>query len=446
MGRISKLVSLLTTFAVATAISIAPANATTQPATITAPAGPSVMVANLALSYTLPETPRAGSVLVTLSRTSPASPSVSRIFVMGNSQSVSLNINPFASNGTIISQGLGNISSVDPQSDDMQVGVYTISVSYQDATSSPLATTSLAGTTLTLLCDVGSFSTDGNVPVGGGCTLAPRGSYVSLAGSTSATVCDAGYFTINDGSPSCLPAPAGKFSTAGNVGVAPSECAAGTYQPSQGQSECLLARVGHYVSDTGQITDLICPLGTYRAETGRTSCVDAPAGTYVSVTGAQAASNCLVGTFSSSTRSTSCIPAPANFYVATVAATSATACPSGYTSDAGSDAATDCIAPVVVQTPAVVVTPATNQAPAAKASPFILKGKKRTIKSIAIESKMSIPAKAKLSASVAKASKRFCVVSGSSIKAIKRGTCVVTVKVKPKKGATKSKTTRIAVK
>jgi len=405
MVRISRFVSVVTTFVLATAISIQPVGAspdtfTAAPGIIT-PTGPSILVGNLGLSYILPQVPLTGSVRVTLSRTSPASPSVTRIFQMGNSQEVNLSsIDPFASDLSIIGQSSGNISDVFPISDAMQVGVYRITVGYQNADGSAAATESISGITLTVRCDVGTYSTDGNVPVGSGCTKAPLGTYVSITGQTSATPCNAGYFAISLASTSCIPSPAGKFSAAGNGGVAPSDCVAGTYQPSQGQSSCL----------------------------------DAPAGTYVSETGAHATLDCVAGTFSASARSISCAQSPANFYVATVAATSATACPSNYTSPAGSDALSDCIAPAVATIPPVV-----------KSSPYILKGKKRTIKSIAVEIKMSVPAKAKVTANVAKASKKFCVVSGSSIKALKRGTCVVTLKVKPTKGSAKTKAASITI-
>jgi hypothetical protein len=443
MVRISKFVSVVATFVLATAISIPPAGAnpdtfTAAPGIIT-PSVPSIMVGTLDLSYILPQVPGDGSVRVVLTRTSPASPSVRRIFQMGSSQSVSLNIDPFDSDNNIINMSLGNVLAVNPQSDAMQVGVYTITVEYQNAEGSAAATASIAGITLTVRCDVGTYSTDGNVPVGSSCTQAPLGTYVSTTGKTSATPCSAGYFAISLASTSCIPSPAGKFSAAGNSGVAPSDCGVGTYQPSQGQSECLLGRTGHYVSDIGQTTDLACPVGTYRLEQGQASCLDAPAGTYVSVTGAQASNNCLAGTFSASTRSTSCVVAQANFYVDTIAATAATACPATYTSPAGSDSATDCIAPVVSQTPSVVA------APTAKALPSLGVGKKMKIKTLATEIEMSIPAKSKLSAKVAKSSKKFCKVSGTSIKALKTGSCVVTVKVKPKKGSATTKATTITI-
>lgn len=302
MRRILKSVSLVITFALASALSVAPANATTQFPIINTPSGATVMVNNLTFSYTLPEAPLAGSVRVTLSRTSPASPAVTRTYIMGNSQSVSLNINPFASNLDTIDQSAGAITAIESPSDVVQVGTYAISVRYQDAAGSPAATASVQNITLTAPCSVGNYSTDGNVPVG---------------------------------------------------------------------------------SD--------------------------------------------------------CIQAPANSYVATTGATSATACPATYTSPAGSDASSDCIAPVVSQTPTVVAAPAT------KALPTLAKGKKMRIRTLATQIEMSLPARSKATAKVAKSSRNICRVSGNSIRALKKGSCVVTVKVKPRTGSATTKATTITV-
>jgi hypothetical protein len=140
---------------------------------------------------------------------------------------------------------------------------------------------------------------------------------------------------------------------------------------------------------------------------------------------------CAPGTFSSDggvplTGSLACTNSPVNHYVSLVAATSAAPCPTNYTSAAGSDSISDCVAPIV-------------------ATPTVAKGKKLTGKSLATQIGISIPKKAKVTLKVAKASKKFCKVSGTSIKALKRGSCVVTVKVNPKKGKTTTKSTTIAI-
>ncbi|MDB3870679.1 hypothetical protein N9318_00005, partial [Euryarchaeota archaeon] len=46
-------------------------------------------------------------------------------------------------------------------------------------------------------------------------------------------------------------------------------CAAGTYQPSTGQSSCISADAGYYVPSTGSTTQTICAAGTYQPSTGQ---------------------------------------------------------------------------------------------------------------------------------------------------------------------------------
>ena len=340
-----------------------------------------------------------------------------------------------ANDSNINFQGSSQISSSLPP------GTYNITIDYDyDDPFNPFNTLSYIETlpSITLLepCAPGTYSGNGGVPLGGSCTLAPLGRFVAQPGSTSSTICPAGHFAISEGSASCEPAEPGKFSAAGTGNVLPSDCPAGSYQPLSGQSECLPARVGHFVSSTGQWRDTECEPGTYRLETGETFCLDAPAGTYVALPAQHATFDCLAGTYSANARSTACTQAPANFYVATNGAISATACPAGQVSDAGSNEASDCHVPVVA--PATV-------APVTKAQPAMTKWQKRSLKSIAIEIGMNVPAKAKVTGTLDKASKKLCKVSGSNLKASKAGNCNLKLKVKPKKGAATSQSTTITV-
>jgi hypothetical protein len=67
------------------------------------------------------------------------------------------------------------------------------------------------------------------------------------------------------------------------------------------------------------------------------------------------------------------------------------------------------------------------------------------IRALATEIEMALPAKSKATAKVAKSSRKNCRVSGKTIRALKTGNCVVTVKVKPKKGKATTKTTTITI-
>lgn len=297
MRRILKSFSLVITFALASGFSVATANAT--PPTLFSPVGPSVVNADLNLRYTIPTTPTSNSVTVTLTRTTPSSPAYTRVLNMSDARNVDISFNAFASSNAIIARGDQKVVAVGGTAGEMPIGIYNVTVSYQDG-ANPTASASSQNVTFTIPCAVGTYSTDGNVPVGSDCTQAPANSYVAAPGATSAT-----------------------------------------------------------------------------------------------------------------------------------------SCPSGYTSPAGSDASSDCVAPVVSDTPAT--------APAAKALQTLAKGKKMKIKTLATQIEMSIPAKSKVTAKVAKSSKKICKVSGTSIKALKVGSCVVTVKVKPKKGSATTKATTVTV-
>ena len=72
-------------------------------------------------------------------------------------------------------------------------------------------------------------------------------------------------------------------------------------------------------------------------------------------------------------------------------------------------------------------------------------GKSTTGSSLAKSAKMTVAAGAKVSVKVAAASSKFCKVSGTSVKALKAGSCKVTVTVTPKKGKATSKTVTLKV-
>jgi hypothetical protein len=60
--------------------------------------------------------------------------------------------------------------------------------------------------------------------------------------------------------------------------------------------------------------------------------------------------------------------------------------------------------------------------------------------------KIKVPAGAKYAIKVAGASSKFCKVSGSGVKALKAGSCKVTVTVTPKKGKATAKTVTLKIK
>ena len=83
--------------------------------------------------------------------------------------------------------------------------------------------------------------------------------------------------------------------------------------------------------------------------------------------------------------------------------------------------------------PPVVVSAPAAPAPAAPAQPAMRIKQKTTSKSLANQIGMSVTPKAKIKLTVAKSSRKICKVSKGKLVALKRGNCLVTVAVTPKK-------------
>ena len=63
-------------------------------------------------------------------------------------------------------------------------------------------------------------------------------------------------------------------------------CGPGTYQPDTGQSSCLVASAGFYVTNPGSTSQTPCAAGTYNPRVGQSSsCSEASIGHYVPTTG-----------------------------------------------------------------------------------------------------------------------------------------------------------------
>jgi hypothetical protein len=77
--------------------------------------------------------------------------------------------------------------------------------------------------------------------------------------------------------------------------------------------------------------------------------------------------------------------------------------------------------------------------------PIVTKSKSATAKSIATFAKLKVLSTSKVSLKVAASSKKFCKVSGTTLKGLKAGSCKVTVTVTPKKGTATSKTVTLKI-
>ncbi len=170
----------------------------------------------------------------------------------------------------------------------------------------------------------------------GKCVQAPVGTYTDVYGATRATPCAAGTYQPSTGQTSCLPAPAGSYVS--QVGaIAATKCVVGTYQPGTGATSCIAAEPGHFVDTVGATSATACAAGTFQASSGATSCEEAPAGSYVATTGATSATPCQAGTFQPDAGTTSCTSADPGHFVAQAGSTAEAPCQVGtFASGSGS--------------------------------------------------------------------------------------------------------------
>ena len=223
--------------------------------------------------------------------------------------------------------------------------------------------------------------------------------------------CTAGSFSVN-GIQECVGTPRGYQIQYPSIGAfdfdtkafAPARCAAGTYQPTIGGSTCLPAEAGSYTNATGSIATTPCAAGSYQSATGQTSCVLASANHFVASSGQISQTPCQSGFNQPNTGSTSCLANPVS--IAPIV------CPALTYSGDGATSVSDC-----------------------KPRPCVVaKGKSATSACMLASVAQTLPAKAKVTIKMNKSFKKTCKVSGSKVKALKAGTCTVTMTVKPKKG------------
>lgn len=157
-------------------------------------------------------------------------------------------------------------------------------------------------------------------------------------------------------------------------------------------------------------------------------CTDATVGHYVDSPGATQETPCPKGQYAPAPASWRCVLAAPNTYVDTLGASTSTPCPSKYTSPQGSDSLSDC------KKPAAVVKYCN-----------IKKGKQATASCIATAASKKIPAKAKVTITVNKSDKKYCVVKNGKVLGKLKGICRVALKVQPKKGKAITYSSRIRV-
>ncbi|KAH8055460.1 hypothetical protein JL721_10187 [Aureococcus anophagefferens] len=198
------------------------------------------------------------------------------------------------------------------------------------------------------------------------CKLAEAGSFVGSTGASASTACFAG--TAAEAS-ECSACPVGTFKGAGSGPCV--ECGAGTFGPETGQSSCLLANSGFFVttpapqsrprargfSGSGASECDECERGTYQDATGQASCALADGGSFVDLAGAPEQTSCPAGSFSGSGASecvdceigtfsgegeSSCTSCPAGYSSSSAGASECSACPVGTFKGAGSGPCIEC--------------------------------------------------------------------------------------------------------
>ncbi|KAJ3445322.1 g protein-coupled receptor-related [Anaeramoeba flamelloides] len=96
-----------------------------------------------------------------------------------------------------------------------------------------------------------------------------------------------------------------------------SECAAGSFQDTLGQIECISGGIGCYQDEKGKSHYKLCPSGTYQEDQGADQCKSCPVGTYNTKTGSTTnvtCTKCDKGTFNDPEAQASCALCPMRTY------------------------------------------------------------------------------------------------------------------------------------
>lgn len=124
-----------------------------------------------------------------------------------------------------------------------------------------------------VLCESGTFSTDGNST---SCTPCAFGRYADY-GASQCTECAPGTFTDLIASASCKHCPAGRFTAnAESVGCTP--CQPGRFSSFEGSFECQQCAIGTYADSDGQTSCSTCFDNYFAPNLGSTACNNCEAG------------------------------------------------------------------------------------------------------------------------------------------------------------------------
>ena len=322
-------------------------------------------------------------------------------------------------------------------------------------------------------CGAGSYNaTDGYIP----CTRAPIGSYVAILGATAPIACPAGSTTRLVGANSCvvrqtitpsMSSPNSRFSyqigvenplvsyslpespltgsvklrwtlssdasTYREISLDDSNgyVSLGSFDPLAPDSD--MSTLPHYMQSETKIsgtTDAThrMPPGSYSFRIIYRNSWGDPSSS-VAATDVALRIPCSSGLYSSDGY-TPCTANTTTTTSTTTSTTSTTAPPLGSTTTTSTSTSTT----MAIQVSASMI---------AKCS--VKKGKLITRACLAKNAGITIASTSKVRLAVAKTSSKICVVSGSSVKALKAGTCSVTLSVTPKKGKAKTYKSQVVV-
>lgn len=293
---------------------------------------------------------------------------------------------------------------------------------------------------LNVSIDLGGSGVNSDVASVGGADITQGQWWVSLsyrdaAGNNAQTdewpfpilltrACTAGSFSVN-GIEACVQVPAGYQITYPSItafsfeskAFSPTPCARGTYMPwsGNGGTGCILANPGNYVPEIAATSLIACPAGTYQPSSGQSSCVPASVNHFVADSGQASQTACPAGFIQPNLGRTSCEAIPVIPVVPIVQAPTPTVpivCPALTFSTAAATSVADC-----------------------KPRPCVVgKGKSATPACMLASVAQVLPAKAKVSIKMNRSFRTTCKVNKTRVRALKAGTCTVTMTVKPRKG------------
>ena len=241
---------------------------------------------------------------------------------------------PQKAQASCIESSPGNYTNFDGATSQVEcpAGTFQASPGQTSCENSQPGNYSAPGSSSPTLCPSGTYSEfEGQSQ----CTPADPGSYVDFDGATGQIPCPEGQYQSESGSGSCIEPALGEV--ASPDGTSTLSCTPGNYRP-EGQTSCIPASPGHYVSEEGASSQTPCEPGTYRSTAGKTSCMDATPGSYVPEEGASDQIPCPKGEYQNLGGQDSCQEAMPGHSVPEEGAMSQTSCrPGSFQPDQGQE-------------------------------------------------------------------------------------------------------------